>query len=81
MNDSDRRKQAAQNSGTFIALAGLLLFGGLVLLMISSVLPAAIQGFVAVFLIISGMLCFHYFTWGRSMELSDRRKREADPDS
>lgn len=75
MNESDRQKKNNQNSATYLALVGLIVFGGLFLLLVTSILPDAIRGFVVVFLIFSGMLSFHYFTWGRAMERADRQKK------
>ena len=78
MNESDRRKKSAQNSATYLALIGLAVACILLLLMATAVLPAAVWGITVVSLIFSGMLSFHYFTWGRSMERADRRKSEKD---
>lgn len=81
MNESEREKQRARNSATYVALMGLLIVGGLLLLMVTAILPDAMRGFVVVFLIFSGMLSFHYFTWGRAMERTDRQKKKSDSTS
>ncbi len=78
MNQSDPNRKKAQDAGTFLALIGLLIAGGLLLLMVTAILPDAMRGFMITFLIISAMLCFHYFTWGRAMERSDRLKRSRE---
>ena len=78
MNHPDPQRKKAQDAGTYLALLGMLIVGGLLLLMVAAILPDAIRGFIYAFLILSGMLCFHYFTWGRAMERRDRANRKPD---
>lgn len=80
MTPPDRDKKSAQNAGTFLALMGLVLVGGSLLLLVTAIMPDTMRGFFVIFLIFSGMLSFHYFTWGRWLERKSREQRQNTKD-
>ena len=62
-NGGGRRSKADQNSGTFLALAALMLVGGGLLMLVAIVLPQAL-GLVVVVFGFGLMGLLHYVTWG-----------------
>ena len=63
-NSDRRRSNADRNSGTFLAMAALVLVGGGLLMLVAIVLPQALGLVVVVFgFFLMGLL--HYVTWGR----------------
>ena len=63
-NGDRRRSNADRNSGTFLALAALMLVVGGLLMLVAIVLPQVLGLVVVVFgFFLMGLL--HYVTWGR----------------
>ncbi|MFO1023456.1 MAG: hypothetical protein U0903_22595 [Planctomycetales bacterium] len=74
MSERNERDELARNLATMIALMGLLVAAGGLVLLVMLVLPGSIQVLAMGMVFMVGMGFLHYFTWGRWLEASIKRE-------